>query len=139
MRYSIVTIGDLKSREVATLFTRYAQRLSRLSCHAIKDDKHWEEKLFTFLEGKNKVFLLSEDGKQFDSPSFANFCQKEGKDGDELVFVVAAAEGFSTEMKTKYPRVSLSSLTFPHEIAVLLLVEQLYRVETIMAGKPYHK
>ena len=139
MRWTIVTVGDIKSKEIRKLFDAYRKRLGRCTVHTIKDSDIWEEKVGQFLAGKDHVFLLSEDGMQYDSVGLAKFCEREGRDGDELVFVIAPAEGYSEHMKQKHKRISLSPLTFPHEIAALLLIEQLYRVETIMAGKPYHK
>jgi 23S rRNA (pseudouridine1915-N3)-methyltransferase len=81
---------------------------------------------------------LMEEGKTFTSQEFAKFLKK--LDRKEINFVIGPAEGLSENMKRKAQhKVSLSLMTFPHELAALLAVEQIYRAKTIIAGKPYHK
>lgn len=80
------------------------------------------------------VRLLSESGEAFDSLSFA-----QSVSAGPMVFVIGGALGWSDEvLSAPYKRVSLSPLTFPHELARLVLFEQLYRAATIGAGKRYH-
>jgi 23S rRNA (pseudouridine1915-N3)-methyltransferase len=82
-----------------------------------------------------EVYLLHERGKELDSVAFAS---KLESTGGKSIFVVAGALGFSEEVLQKYQQFSLSKLTFPHEIARLLLLEQIYRATTIVKGKTYH-
>ena len=88
------------------------------------------------------VVVLDEKGIQHSSVEFSQFisqCQV-GGDIKTLTFVTGGAIGFSEAFLSKTDVVlSLSKMTFPHQLCRLILVEQLYRVYTIMAGEPYHK
>jgi 23S rRNA (pseudouridine1915-N3)-methyltransferase len=144
MHITLITVGQLKNKALEELATTYIQRLgNRFYSHAIKDSTREKEEAqiekFLSKHAEEAIFLLDEGGRLFDSVSFAKeleFLQSQGK---HLIFVIAGAEGFSTTLKKKYQLLSLSPLTFIHEMAQVLLLEQLYRAETIMAGKPYHK
>jgi len=94
------------------------------------------EKIEKTLEKINSqnVFLLSENGKEYDSLQFSKFLEK----NEEVVLVVGGALGFSDEFKNKYQKISLSQMTMPHELARVVLLEQIYRAVTIAKGKEYH-
>lgn len=82
------------------------------------------------------VILLRESGESFSSIGFAAFV---GKKNTHIIFVLAGALGFSEEVVKKYPQsLSLSLMTFPHEMARVVLLEQIYRAATILRGKSYH-
>ena len=86
------------------------------------------------------VILLEENGTLRDSKTFAQFLQRTGGLGKELVFVIGSGIGLSNVLKpySNYS-ISLSPLTFPHNLARIILEEQIYRACTILAGKEYHK
>ncbi len=86
------------------------------------------------------VILLDENGKQFTSKKFSDFIQSKMNTGKKnLVFVIGGAFGFSDEVKKKAnDLISLSLLTFPHQLAKLIFCEQLYRALTILKGEKYH-
>ncbi len=86
------------------------------------------------------VVLLDENGKQFTSKKFSDFLQSKMNTGKKnLVFVIGGAYGFSEEVKKKASDlISLSTLTFPHQLAKLIFCEQLYRAFTILKGEKYH-
>ncbi len=82
------------------------------------------------------IMLLRESGKQFSSLEFARFLI--GRN-NHLILVLAGALGFSEEIVKKYPKsLSLSLMTFPHEMARVVLLEQIYRAATILQKKTYH-
>ncbi len=92
--------------------------------------------------------LLSERGKQFTSEGFADFLQngnplnggRESQGSNRIIFIIGGAYGTSTQLNPQVTQViSLSSMTFPHQMVRLLLVEQLYRAFTIANNEPYHK
>ena len=91
------------------------------------------------LAGK-ELHLFDERGKSFTSIEFASFLEKKMVSGlKELVFVIGGAYGFSKEVyKQSVSKISLSKLTFPHQMVRLLCVEQIYRAFTILKGEPYH-
>lgn len=80
------------------------------------------------------VYLLAERGKKFNSIDFAHWLNSK----QPLVLVIGGALGYSEEIYNSYPSLSLSDLTFPHELARLILLEQIYRATTILSNKSYH-
>jgi 23S rRNA (pseudouridine1915-N3)-methyltransferase len=86
------------------------------------------EQLLPIIEGKNEVFLLDERGSEYTSREFR-----------ELIFIIGGPYGFSEGQITKSAgKISLSKLTFSHQMVRLLFLEQLYRALTIIRGEPYH-
>lgn len=86
-------------------------------------------------------FTISMDpaGKKMTSEEFASFLEREGGTGTEIVFLIGGTAGIDPELKKECRfSASLSPMTFPHEMARVMLVEQLYRATTILAGKSYH-
>lgn len=92
-----------------------------------------------FLPG-DEVFLLDEKGKHFSSRSFSEFIDKKVMIGiKRLVFVIGGPYGFSPEVYDRANgKVSLSNMTFSHQMVRLVFVEQLYRAMSIIKGEPYH-
>ena len=86
------------------------------------------------------IVLLDENGKEFDSPSFAKYIQDHQlKSTKNLVFVIGGPYGFSEELYQKSnAKISLSRLTFSHQMVRLFFTEQLYRAFTIIKGESYH-
>ena len=87
-----------------------------------------------------ELHLFDEKGKTFSSQEFASFLQKKMASGlKELVFVIGGPYGFSKEVyKQSNSKISLSKLTFSHQMVRILCVEQIYRAFTILKGEPYH-
>lgn len=88
----------------------------------------------------DELVLLDVDGAELSSPGLANWVEKRMIAGTrQLIFVVGGPYGFSEAVyKRADSRISLSKLTFPHQLVRLLFVEQLYRAMTIIRGEPYH-
>ena len=86
------------------------------------------------------VVLLDENGKQFSSEAFANYLQKQLNTGlKQLIFVIGGPFGFSEEVYSRAnAKLSLSKMTFSHQMVRLFFVEQLYRAFTILKNEPYH-
>ena len=90
------------------------------------------------LTNNKKLIVLAEEGKSLSSIQFTKYLQTLGS--QKLIFVIGGANGIDPEIKALANLLlSLSPMTFPHEIARLLLVEQLYRATTISQGGPYHR
>lgn len=111
---------------------------SSLSKEQIKEKE--AELILKYVKNTDKVVLLDERGKNFTSIEWSKELEKEIVSGTRsLIFIVGGAYGFS---KTIYERandkLSLSSMTFSHQIIRLFFIEQLYRAFTIMKGEPYH-
>lgn len=111
---------------------------SSLSKEQIKEKE--AELILKYVKNTDKVVLLDERGKNFTSIEWSKELEKEIVSGTRsLIFIVGGAYGFS---KTIYERangkLSLSSMTFSHQIIRLFFIEQLYRAFTIIKGEPYH-
>jgi 23S rRNA (pseudouridine1915-N3)-methyltransferase len=90
-------------------------------------------------DGKTRVFLLDEKGREYVSRQFAAELGKLRDQGvSTFVFVIGGAFGFPDDLRARFPLLSLSKLTFPHDLARLVLSEQLYRALQILAGGKYH-
>jgi len=91
------------------------------------------------LSGK-ELHLFDESGQEFTSRGFASFLEKKMLSGlKELIFVIGGPYGFSKEVYEKAnSKISLSKMTFSHQMARLLCIEQIYRAFTILKGEPYH-
>lgn len=124
---TLYTIGQ-RNNAYKKQIEEYLKRMHDVQLLDIKQESRLPE----------KIILFSEEGKQYTSKEFADFIKK--KDDKELFFAIGPAEGFSEKIRSKQTeKISLSSMTLPHELASLLAVEQIYRAKTIISGKPYHK
>ena len=91
------------------------------------------------LQPSDTVVLLDEHGKEFRSIEFADWLQKKQNTVRRLVFVIGGPYGFSEEVYARAnEQLSLSKMTFSHQMVRLLFVEQIYRACTIIKGEPYH-
>ena len=97
------------------------------------------EQMLKLIQAGDYVVLLDEHGKEKRSVELAGWLGRQMQQAKRLVFVVGGPYGFSPRMKEKASELmSLSKLTFSHQMVRLLLVEQLYRACTILKGEPYH-
>lgn len=96
--------------------------------------------ILKYFEGVDLIFLLDEKGKSFTSVEFANWIQRQMNTGiRHLIFVIGGAFGFSPEVyKRATGKISLSAMTFSHQMIRLFFIEQLYRAFTILKNEPYH-
>lgn len=144
MRFHILTIGKIKDRQLEIKLEEYLKRIrfeAKIDITALKDsDKAGEgDRLTQALERfKNAyVFVLTEEGKPYTSPAFA---RKIGGIHTDIVFVIGGPDGLSDGVKQRADQLlSLSKMTFPHEMALVLLTEQIFRALTIIGGRNYHK
>jgi 23S rRNA (pseudouridine1915-N3)-methyltransferase len=82
------------------------------------------------------VSLLDAEGKQYDSPSFASFLEDRRQAGRDVCFVVGGP--FGLDLESVDHRLSLGAMTLPHQLARVVLLEQIYRGHKILAREPYH-
>ena len=138
--YKIIAIGKIKKKWIQEGITTYLNRLPGLQIIEIKDSTQIkEENLIKEIIKKNETLItLNENGQSFTSMELAKKlidCQHQN-----ITFAIGGATGLSPSLNSSAAwQLSLSPLTYPHEIARLLLVEQLYRAKTICQGGPYHK
>ena len=138
--YKIIAIGKIKKRWIQSGIDMYLNRLPGLKIIEIKDStQEKEESTIKDILKKNETLItLNESGHSFTSKRLAT--KLLGSHTQNITFVIGGATGLSPSLNTSASwQLSLSPLTFPHEIARLLLIEQLYRAKTITQGGPYHK
>lgn len=150
-KITILSIGAVKEKYYREIINEYSKRLSKeikldfvelpaksFSEKNISIVKQQEsERILEFLN-KNKnseIFLLSENGQELNSIQFS---EKIFSIDRPIIFVIAGALGFNFDILSDYQRLSLSKMTFLHEMAKAILVEQIYRAVSIEKGKRYH-
>ncbi len=138
--YKIIAIGKVKKKWIQSGIDIYLNRLPGLKIIEIKDSTQKKEGIaIKEILNKNEILItLNENGQSFTSKELAIKLQK--SQHQNITFAIGGATGLSPAINSAASwKLSLSQLTFPHEIARLLLVEQLYRARTIAQGGPYHK
>lgn len=155
MKVTLLAIGKTDDKNLQTLIAAYSKRLKYYVPFSfeiipdVKNSKNLSETLQKQAEGEailkrlqlaDTLILLDENGKQYSSVSFSQFLQKKMNSGlKNLVFVIGGPYGFSEEMyKRANGKISLSKMTFSHQMVRLFVVEQLYRGYTILRNEPYH-
>ncbi len=139
LRLKIFSVGKTKEPWLEQAFSEYQKRLksqAHIECLWAKND----DQLMDWLEKEQDIIALDPLGKQFTSEEFSTFlshCWQEG--GARLSIVIGGAEGLPLLLKQKAKLVSLSTLTFTHQITRLILIEQIYRALEIQKGSQYHK
>lgn len=150
-----MALGKFKEKAYLELEKEYLKRLTPYSKIKVVElpevpyykaadvDKAKEkeaEKIIKQLPEDGVIILLEEKGTARNSKDFSAFLERVGGLGKELVFVIGSGIGLHQSLKqySNYS-ISLSPLTFPHNLARLILIEQIYRAGTILAGKEYHK
>ena len=134
----IVAVGKVKKSWIKEGVELYAKRLPEVEIVEIKDAGKEKEtdKLLNSIGSQERLAIMSEYGKSYDSVAFSRWLAREAF--GTLVLFIGGPEGVSDRLRS-YPAISLSKMTFPHEVARLLLVEQLYRAKTILQNGSYHK
>lgn len=155
MKIKLLAIGKTDSKTLQQLIEEYTKRLGYYVSFSfeiipdIKKAKNLSEAQQKKAEGieilkrigtPDTLVLLDEKGKTFTSIQFSQFLQKKMNSGlKTLVFVIGGPYGFSDDIyKRANGKVSLSSMTFSHQMVRLFFIEQLYRGFTILRNEPYH-
>ncbi len=155
MRINLLCIGKTDDKEIKSLITYYQNRLPKhwnfaiIEITDVKNAKNLtpdqlkkeEGKLFlNHIENTDYNLLLDERGKQFTSREFAKKLDDfQNNSIKKINFLIGGAYGFSDEIYTKAnEKIALSKMTFTHQMIRLFFVEQIYRADQILQGKPYH-
>lgn len=155
MNIKLLAIGKTDNKALQTLIDDYTKRLSfyiKFDLEVIPDiknvknlsEKQQKEKegelILSKLNNTDHLVLLDENGKTFTSVAFADELQKKMNSGIKtLVFVIGGPYGFSDEVyKKANGKISLSAMTFSHQMVRLFIIEQIYRGYTILKNEPYH-
>ncbi len=145
MKYKVIAIGQLKRgflRDGCDFYKKRLSQYSKVEEIELKESSEKERESETLLKKAGTyVIALDERGEQFTSKAFANYItQLENKSISEVSLLIGGADGHSDSLKSSANKlISLSKATLPHELARMMLFEQLYRIESIRAGHPYHR
>ena len=155
MKILLLVIGKTDDEYLVTGIKKYVDRLGHCASCEMKElpdprnrktlSEEQQKKtesllLLQQLQPADQVVLLDENGKQFTSVAFAENLEKQLASGAKrLVFVIGGPYGFAQEVYDRTnAKMSLSPMTFSHQMVRLIFVEQLYRAFTILKGEPYH-
>jgi len=134
-RISINAIGKIKKSWINEGINQYRKRMPKLSIYEFKDFKFNN---LRNLYPNNIIISLTEEGEVFSSYDFSSLLLN--FENKKISFFVGDADGLSNNIKSESDLLlSLSPLTFPHEIARLILIEQIYRAASISRNSPYHR
>jgi 23S rRNA (pseudouridine1915-N3)-methyltransferase len=154
MKIVLITVGDNEDKYLATGFDLYAKRLQHYASFEMaiipsQKNKSNSKEAAMLAEAKeimkkinpsDLVILLDEMGKEYSSVEYAIQIQKYlNMPGKKMLFIIGGPYGFAPEIKQRANQtISLSKMTFNHQMAKLFFLEQLYRAMTILKGEPYH-
>ena len=154
MRVVLLVVGKTSDAHLDVLIGDYVKRLGHYIPFAIqvipelKQTKHLTtnqqktqegELILKAVPASSDLILLDERGKEYTSMEFASFMQKRMSSGKDVVLVIGGPYGFSQPVYDRAAgMISLSRMTFSHQMVRLFMVEQLYRAMTILNNEPYH-
>lgn len=150
---TVATVGKLRERHWQAAQDEYARRLRNYTDFKLVEVKdavgrslpdsvalaREGEGLLASVRG-SRIILMSSTGKQFSSPELSAYLQGQLESYGDLAFLIGGPLGFDDVLvAAAHDQLSLSRMTFTHEMARIILLEQLYRAFTILNGEPYHK
>lgn len=158
IKVTVIALGKLKEKYLGEAQKEYSKRLSRYSDLNIIElepvrlpdnpsqaeidnalDKECEM-ILKKIPQNSKVFTLCVEGKGMSSPEFAKKIESISNMGNNIVFIIGSSYGLSeTVKKQSDTRLSVSAMTFPHQLFRVMLLEQIYRAFKIIEGSTYHK
>lgn len=155
MKITLLVVGKTDEKTLQELIDKYITRLKHYVSFSVevipdlKNSKNLSEvkqkqaegvEILKRISASDQLILLDENGKQFSSENFAIYLQKKMNSGfKKLVFVIGGPYGFSNEVYQRANgKLSLSKMTFSHQMVRLFFMEQLYRGFTILRNEPYH-
>jgi len=155
MKIKLLAIGKTDNKQLIQLIDEYQNRLKhyvKFELEIINDIKNSKnlsedqqkekegELILNRLQNKDQLVLLDDKGKHFTSIEFSKYLQKKMNSGiKQLVLVIGGPYGFSDTVYQKAQgKISLSKMTFSHQMIRLFIVEQIYRGFTILRNEPYH-
>ena len=139
MRYRVVAVGRMKDAALRAACDGYLERLShyaKVDETEVKD----EARLLGVIPAGTRLVALSRTGDPWSSRDLANQTERWEREARDVVFAIGSATALPDDVMKRAEDVwSLSALTLPHELARVVVLEQLYRAYTIRRGEPYHR
>ena len=154
MKITLLVVGKTADERLQSLISDYQQRLKHyvlfdfVVIPDVKNAKSLSEEQLKTAEGElilarltpaMDVILLDEHGREFRSIEYAEWLQKKMGSGKDLTLIIGGAYGFSEAVYARANgKLSMSQMTFSHQMIRLMAIEQIYRAMTILRGEPYH-
>jgi len=142
MKITIITVGNPQLSFAKEGIAEYQKRISRfadLSLVHVKENMASDKKILDHI-GNDFCIVLDEIGNQYSTQGLSTFLEKQKNQSRNISFVIGGPDGHSDEIRQRADSLwSLSQLTFPHDIAIMLVIETLYRSLSFSAGHPYHR
>jgi 23S rRNA (pseudouridine1915-N3)-methyltransferase len=139
MRYRVVAVGRVRNAALRAACDDYLERLrhyARVEEREVKD----EARVLEGVPEGSRLVALSRSGEEWTSQQLAEWTARWEIDGRDVALAIGGADALPEAVLRQAERVwSLSRLTLPHELARVVLYEQLYRAYTIRRGEPYHR
>lgn len=134
MRLLVVAVGRLRPPFADDIqhYQKLLARHARLELIEVREDERVPQRI----PDRTFVSLLDRDGEALDSVAFSRFLEQRRQSGLDLCFVIGGPYGL--DLSDVDHRFSLGAITLPHQLARVVLLEQLYRAHKILAGEPYH-
>ena len=142
MKIRLLLLGKTRRAELCALLDDYVKRISRFCPVEVTEARDAAAALKKLdADRAATTVLLDAGGKSYDSQAFAKWLGEQRDRGTrELIFVCGDADGFPAELRERVKqKVSLSAMTYSHELARVMLAEQIYRAFAILSGSPYPK
>ena len=140
MKIKILAVGKLKEKAFQSRIVEYIKWINKdvpVELIFLKDNDKVNRKLLENIKSRNHTICLSEEGEKRSSKEFSKLLFNSALDH---IFIIGGPNGLQKYIKEKANQIfSLSELTFPHEMALLILTEQLYRAVSIEKGSKYHR
>ena len=153
MKIKCIAIGKTKSQDFSSLIKSYLSKITHyinfefIIINEIKSIKNKSiqknkeaEAILKNIKADSHIILLDENGKELSSVFFSKFMQHHlNSSKKEIIFIIGGAYGFSDKLlKRANEKISLSKMTFSHQMVRIIFLEQLYRSFTILKNEPYH-
>lgn len=138
-RIKILSVGKTKEKWLQEAVGEYLKRMRSTVQFEFGWAKH-NEQLESLAEKEKKLILMDPNGELMTSERFSDFLATELEaGGSRTTFIIGGADGIPSSLRNKGPCLSLSPLTFTHQMTRLILVEQIYRALEIQKGSDYHR
>jgi len=154
MKIHLLTVGKIENKHLKALAALYEERIrhySAIDIEAIKPEKiktlsskeilqREGEKLAQKLPKSGEVIILDSKGEEYSSEELADFFRSLiNRSVKQATFIIGGPLGLADAAKKGKKNISLGKITLPHELAAVVLLEQIYRAQTILRGEKYHK
>lgn len=138
MKIKILATGKMKSKPLLTLMDMYHKRMNWTV--DVREVDEITPKVMAQLKDQDYVIALDERGEALTSEKFSKHIEKIQMSSQNLVFLIGGASGYAPAVKERAQAlVSFGKATWPHMMVRVMLMEQIYRAQQILAGHPYHK